>query len=130
MSNPRRWAVLFVTIILSLLAIFQLLLALGLPLGRAAWGGQHEVLPVSLRIGSLVAIVIYAVVVLSIRARNRNERSRFGRYGAWIFGIYFAFGVLLNVASSSPWERFLMAPVSGVLAVLLLLIARGRSWQE
>ena len=31
--------------ILAFLAIFQLLLIAGLPLGRFAWGGRHEVRP-------------------------------------------------------------------------------------
>ncbi|TFC80303.1 hypothetical protein E3O45_02495 [Cryobacterium sp. TMS1-20-1] len=39
-------------IILVFLAIFQLLLIAGLPLGRFAWAGRHEVLPTHLRIGT------------------------------------------------------------------------------
>ena len=36
------------------------LLVAGAPLGRFAWGGQHEVLPTGHRIGSVVSIALYA----------------------------------------------------------------------
>jgi len=32
-------------LVLSFVAVFQILLAVGLPLGKAAWGGTHRVLP-------------------------------------------------------------------------------------
>ncbi|WP_233198142.1 hypothetical protein [Cryobacterium sp. Y50] len=56
-------------IILAFLAIFQLLLIAGLPLGRFAWGGQHAVLPTHLRIGSAVSIVLYLVFALLVLER-------------------------------------------------------------
>jgi hypothetical protein len=37
------------------LAVFQVLLALGLPLGAMAWGGTHRVLPGRLRVASVVS---------------------------------------------------------------------------
>jgi hypothetical protein len=44
------------------LAVFQLLLAAGVPWGEAAWGGSHEgTLPASLRIGSAGSLLVYAV---------------------------------------------------------------------
>jgi hypothetical protein len=44
----------------------QNLLAAGLPWGRFAWGGQHHVLRRRLRIGSIVAVLIYAVIAITI----------------------------------------------------------------
>ena len=41
------------TAILGVLAVFQLALALGAPIGHFAWGGAHRVLPARLRIDSL-----------------------------------------------------------------------------
>jgi len=55
-------------IMLAALAVFQFALALGAPLGRFAWGGYHTTLPANLRIGSLVAIAIYALLALIILA--------------------------------------------------------------
>ena len=51
-------------LLLGALAVFQVLLAFGAPFGRFAWGGQHRVLPMAMRIGSVTSIVIYAVVAV------------------------------------------------------------------
>ncbi|MHA2471656.1 MAG: hypothetical protein ACXAES_00325, partial [Promethearchaeota archaeon] len=47
-------AVLFIV-----LSIFQILLAIGLPLGRFAYGGKHETLPKNLRVTSIIAVGIF-----------------------------------------------------------------------
>ena len=56
-------------VLLAASAVLQLLLVLGAPLGRFAWGGQHRVLHVALRVGSVMSIAIYAVVVAVVAAR-------------------------------------------------------------
>ena len=55
---------------LVLLAVFQLALVAGAPLGNYAWGGQHKVLPAKLRFGSACSIVIYAVFASFILSRS------------------------------------------------------------
>jgi len=55
--------------ILSVLAVFQALLAFGAPVGRFAWGGQHRVLPTPLRVGSAVSIAVYALLATVVLAR-------------------------------------------------------------
>lgn len=52
------------TVVLALLALFQIALALGAPLGRFAWGGQHRVLPPRLRVGSAVSVLVYVLIDL------------------------------------------------------------------
>ena len=57
------------------LAVFQVLLIAGAPLGRFAWGGQNAVLPARLRIGSAVSIVLYAVfavLMLQVAGASRS----------------------------------------------------------
>jgi hypothetical protein len=44
--------------VLAGLTVFQAALIAGAPLGRFAWGGQHDVLPAKLRIGSAVSIAL------------------------------------------------------------------------
>ena len=48
--------------LLGFLAAFQVALACGAPLGRFAWGGAHTRLPASLRIASVVSILIYGAL--------------------------------------------------------------------
>ncbi len=122
-------AAILICIILGLLTILQLLLIAGLPLGRFAWGGQHEVLPPRLRIGSVVSIVLYAVFALMVLERAQLTSLipsvTFIAVGMWVLTGYFALGVLMNGISRSKPERFLMTPVSLVLAGLCLVVAIG-----
>lgn len=116
------------TVILAALAIFQLALALGAPLGRFAWGGQHRVLPARLRIGSAVAIVIYALIVVVAWDRVGMIDvlpEMFSVIAMWVVFGYFALGIFINAISKSKPERFVMVPVTIVLSVLSFLIAIG-----
>lgn len=112
------------------LAVFQLLLAAGAPFGEAAWGGtNHGQLPRGLRVGSGIAIVTYGVAGAVILARA-GFRVRFvpglvAQVGSWVLVVMLAIGSLANVASQSPWERYLLGPVTLVLAVLCLVVARS-----
>jgi hypothetical protein len=112
------------------LAVLQLLLAAGAPFGEAAWGGTTEgQLPTGLRIGSAVSIVVYAVAAALI-LRRAGFRVRWvsravARIGSWALVVLLTFGALANILSHSPWERFLLGPVTLVLAGLCLVVARG-----
>ncbi|MGH3705139.1 MAG: hypothetical protein ACRDT9_10960 [Agromyces sp.] len=119
-------AAIVLCVILAALAVFQLALALGAPLGRFAWGGRHRVLPARLRIGSAVAIVIYAIIaVLALdRAGIIDVVSDVvSTVGMWVVFGYFVLGIPMNAISRSKPERYTMTPVVTVLAVLSLLIA-------
>ena len=115
-------------VILAALAVFQLALALGAPIGRFAWGGQHRVLPTRLRIGSLVSIVIYAVIaVLALDRAGAIDvvSDVVSTVGMWVVFAYFVLGIPMNAISRSTAERYTMTPTVTVLAVLSLLIALG-----
>ncbi len=109
------------------LAVFQLALALGAPWGRFAWGGQHErELPTRLRVGSAVSIVLYALfaVVLLDRAEVVDVLpDGLSRVAAWVLLAYLTLGVVVNGISRSRPERYVMTPVTLVLAVCTLLVA-------
>lgn len=116
------------TVVLVALAIFQLALALGAPLGRFAWGGQHRVLPRGLRIGSAASIPIYALIagVAWDRVGAIEVFSEgFTQIAMWLVFAYFALGIVMNVVSRSAPERWTMVPTSLVLAVCAFLIAIG-----
>jgi hypothetical protein len=112
--------------VLGCLAVFQLLLIAGAPLGRFAWGGQNVVLPARLRIGSAVAVVLYgAFALLMLEAAGRFGFLPRGSVGIaiWALAGYFALGVVMNAASRSRPERLVMTPVSLALAAVCLVLA-------
>jgi hypothetical protein len=109
------------------IALFQLALALGAPLGRAAWGGAYDVLPTSLRIASAAAVAIWLLAALVVLARaampNGPLPPAVAGWGTWIVAFLLLVGAIVNVASSSPWERYGWAPLALILAALCLFVA-------
>jgi predicted permease len=122
-------AAVLVCLVLSALTVFQGLLVLGAPWGRFAWGGRHRVLPVSLRAGSVVSIVIYAVIAAVVLARAGlvlpDVTRGAVRTATWVVVAYFFLGIGLNLASRSRPERAVMSPVTAVLCAGCAVVALG-----
>lgn len=120
-------AAVLICVVLGLLAVFQLALIAGAPLGRFAWGGQHRVLPARLRIGSAVSLVLYALFAVIVL--ERAQLSDLGvndtviTVAMWVLTGYFTLGILMNAISRSKPERFTMTPVCALLAGLCLIVA-------
>ena len=115
-------------LILAALAVFQALLIAGRPLGRYAWGGQHEVLPRNLRIGSAISILLYAVfaiIILESAGVADMLPDVVAEVGIWVLTAYFALGIVMNGISRSKPERAVMTPVCVVLTLLCLVVALG-----
>ena len=112
-------------LILAALAVFQALLIAGRPIGRFAWGGQHDVLPRNLRIGSAVSILLYAVFAIIILERAGISDvlpDVVAEVGIWVLTAYFALGIIMNGISRSKPERNLMTPVCIILTLLCLVV--------
>ncbi|GAA1564246.1 hypothetical protein GCM10009789_16870 [Kribbella sancticallisti] len=110
-------------------SLFQVAIVLGAPVGRASWGGTHVgQLPAGLRIASAVAVFFWIGAALVVLRRGGwgllAVPEGLARWGTWaLFGLLLL-SALLNVASSSAWERFFWAPYVLALAVLCFLTAR------
>jgi hypothetical protein len=113
--------------ILAALAVFQAALIAGAPLGRFAWGGQHEVLPAKLRIGSATSIALYVFIAYVALAKAGLApplvSEGFTEVTCWVLTGYFALGIVLNGISRSKPERLVMTPTVVVLTALYLLIS-------
>ena len=62
------------------------------------------------------ALLATRAFVVRGRAAGRGERRY--RWGTWTLVVLLSCSALMNLASSSPWESYLLAPVAIVLAVL------------
>jgi hypothetical protein len=111
------------------IAAFELALALGAPLGHAAWGGTHANLSLGLRVASAFAVGIWGLAALIVAGPAGFQASpispRFALRGTWVLVGVNLLAALTNFASQSNWERFIWGPVALILAVLCLMVARG-----
>ena len=112
-------------VICSALVVFQAALALGAPLGRVAWGGQYETLPVGYRLGSVVSMAVYVYLILCILkiwGKKSLVSPKTARISIKIFGYFLIVGVLMNAISRSHLEAILMTPTALILCLSLLHI--------
>ena len=116
------------TVLLLMVSLFQLALALGAPLGAAAWGGRHRgVLPAGFRVASAIAaIFVYPFVIVFVLASAETVDvdwlSETGQTAMWILTGFFSIGAVANFASRSKAER-VWGPVSLGIAICCGVIA-------
>lgn len=116
--------------VLLALGVLQALGAAGKPVGNALWGGQHRVLPRRLRIGSIIAIGLYAVFAAIVLTRNgvfSGGDTVLVRVLTWVLAGYFVLGIVTNAVSRSPIERRVMTPTCVILAIATVIVALAAS---
>lgn len=114
-----------------LVALLQVLLALGVLPVTMAWGGTQPILTTPLRLASMVAAVILGALASVIRRRAglvAGTRSLMPvKVLAWVVTLLLACNTLANVTSSSTAEAVVFGPLSCALAVSCLLVAASRT---
>ena len=115
------------SVLFFVIMILYVLLALGLPLGAYAMGGTYRVLPPRFRIATAVSafVQLFAILVLLQLGNILSIGLPAGvAKGIGIFfGGYLILNTLMNAASKSKKERFLMTPLSAVAAFCFLYTA-------
>jgi hypothetical protein len=129
-SARRHFAAFVAAIGFGALFVFQIVLATGLPLGRAAFGGASDTLSPELRITSVVSAFLLLWAIWTVLACSdviaAGKRARaIARWLIWGFVVLFSLSAVANIASSSPWERFGMAPFAVVLVVCCVIVGLG-----
>jgi hypothetical protein len=111
------------------LAVFQLALAAGAPWGHAAWGGANAELPTAQRVSSAVSVLIFAIAIGVVLGRARvwqtSGHETFFRRTTWVLVVFLTLSALVNFASGSRWENFILGPLALVLALLCVVVARA-----
>ena len=109
-------------------ATFELALAAGAPLGKAAWGGGQAHLGAGLRVASAGAAVMLGGAALVVLRRGGHSvwapvPQRWLPRAVWGLTAYTAAGAAMNAISRSPVERAVMGPTALSLAVLCACVA-------
>ncbi|MDG0814026.1 hypothetical protein [Cohnella rhizosphaerae] len=113
--------------IAALIAIFHLLLLLGLPLGAYSWGGKYAgILPPRVRWMSLPSAVLLAIIALMILAYAdviQMGDSAVAVIMIWAIAVFFGLNTLGNLASKSKREKAVMTPAAGMIFLCSLIVA-------
>lgn len=119
------------TALITAVVVFQLALAAGVPLGEATMGGRASTVDGVLQppyramaLGSALVLVLAAWIVVG---RAALTPFPFGVqalvWGAWIIAGFMALNTLTNLSGRHPLERFGMASITFVAALLVAYVA-------
>lgn len=112
-------------ILTGALVIFQLLLVIGLPFGKMAWGGRNAKLSKKLRIFSFISslILVYASLILLEKAGLVKiiVNNMVINISVWIYVFVFGLSTLGNITSKSRHEKMVMTPIAIYLLVIFFL---------
>ena len=115
--------------VLAVLAVFQVALVLGAPLGRFTFGGRHPgALPAGLRVAAALSVGVYALMAtLALDRAGVIDVYPQGaaRTGLWVVFGFLVLNTLPNAVSPSRSERLVMTPLLVVMSALALLVALG-----
>lgn len=121
-----NWTSTLLILLFAGMVAFELLLALGMPWGKAAWGGQHKALSKNLRIASAASSLIYIFAILIVLTKSgvtSTFSQEFVSIALWAMVILFGIGAIMNLISRSKLERNIFVPVAAVICVLCLALA-------
>lgn len=115
--------------LLGAVLIFQLLMALGIGLTGAAWGGQLDASPDTLRLASLVAIVILVFFIMVVLEKlsivRLINKPRIINGILWFLAAYLLLNAIANLLSPGMIEKLVMTPLALVSAMLCAIVARA-----
>ena len=115
--------------LLLIVAIMEVLLVLGLPLGEFTMGGRYKVLPPALRVAAASSIVLQlfgaAMILQGGGIMVMWFPNNVTKIICFVFAGFFAVNTIMNLISPSKKEKFFMTPLAAVEAVCFALTAFG-----
>ncbi|MCB8975935.1 MAG: hypothetical protein H6657_00720 [Ardenticatenaceae bacterium] len=95
------------------------------------WGGRQTELTLTIRLTSVVAVVLLGAFIYIIRYRAGLVGSMppptAVRIAAWVVTGYLALNTLGNFASASSVERFLFGPLTILMTAVCLIVASSNN---
>ncbi|MBN1824926.1 MAG: hypothetical protein JW958_01585 [Candidatus Eisenbacteria bacterium] len=117
-------------VLLVALALFHVLILLGVLPSGIVWGGRAEGAAGGFRAMEAVSLAITGIMAFVVAARAGHLGSpRLGkavRAALWVMFVYFLLNIAGNLASRSGVERAVFTPFSVILALLVLRVASER----
>lgn len=109
------------------IAIMTILVAFGLPFGEFTMGGKYRILPQKFRIMAMVSFVIQLFAIYIVLQAGNFIPLLFSykviKFICFFFAAYLSLNTLMNFASKSKKEKFVMTPISLIAAICFWITA-------
>ena len=116
-------------VLMLIVAVLEVLLIIGLPLGEFTMGGKHKVLPPMYRCfaaSSILAQLFGAAMILQGGGHmNMWFAPNVIKIICFVFAGFFAVNTVMNLFSFSKKEKYVMTPLAAIEAVCFAVTAFG-----
>lgn len=117
----------FAAVLFLMIAILNLLLLFGLPLGELTMGGQYKVLPKHMKIPAALSLVVqvFAILVVLQAGGHISLWFSFGvtRVICYVYAGYLVLNACMCFISKSKKEKYIMTPLALCAAVCFFVTA-------
>ena len=115
------------TVLLLAVAVMEVLLICGLPLGEFTMGGRHKVLPPMYRIFAASSVILQlfgaAMLLQGGGMMNMWFSGKVTKIICFVFAGFFAVNTVMNLISPSKKEKYVMTPLAAVEACCFAITA-------
>jgi len=116
-------------VLLLAVAVMEVLLIFGLPLGEFTMGGRYRVLPPLLRVAAATSVILQlfgaAMIIQGGGLMNMWFSSGVTKIICFVFAGFFAVNTVMNLISPSKKEKYVMTPLAAIEAVCFAITAFG-----
>lgn len=114
-------------ILLLAVAVMEILLIAGLPLGEFTMGGRYKVLPPVYRIFAASSVILQlfgaAMIIQGGGLMNMWFAVKVTKIICFVFAGFFAVNTVMNIISSSKKEKYVMTPLAAIEACCFAITA-------
>lgn len=114
-------------VLLLAVAVMEILLIIGLPLGEFTMGGRYRVLPPMYRIFAASSVILQLFGAAMILQCGGLMKMWFAgnvtKIICFVFAGFFAINTVMNIISPSKKEKYVMTPLAAIEACCFALTA-------
>lgn len=114
-------------VLLLAVAVMEILLIFGLPLGEFTMGGRYKVLPPMYRMFAASSVILQlfgaAMILQGGGLMNMWFAGKVIKIICFVFAGFFALNTVMNIISPSKKEKYVMTPLAAVEACCFAVTA-------
>lgn len=114
-------------VLLLAVAVMEILLIFGLPLGEFTMGGRYKVLPPMYRMFAASSVILQlfgaAMILQGAGLMNMWFAGKVIKIICFVFAGFFAVNTVMNIISPSKKEKYVMTPLAAVEACCFAVTA-------